>query len=60
MAYKYSWGFDYKALIAASPFRPWLKVFPHFPLETGSLILSGNMHPAIDRLWKSAHRYELI
>jgi hypothetical protein len=31
-----------------SPFRPQLKVYPHFSQETGSLIFSGNMPPPIE------------
>jgi hypothetical protein len=50
MAYPIQWGARCKELIAESPFRFIVDtvIFPHFLLETGSVICSGNRLAAID------------
>jgi hypothetical protein len=35
-----------KKLLQKANSHPWLMIFPHFPLETGSAICRGNRLPA--------------
>jgi hypothetical protein len=53
--------------MAESPFMSWLKDFQYFPLETDSLIFSGNRPPAvadsgkrIPAIRRLAFRYQLF